>query len=282
MRCPREQQEKNHAMFFFTYFLRLVCYCWFSFYLYTKKFMLVQYNPHISVDCVIFGFDQDELKILLIRPNGPEKDPFQDKMKLPGSLIIRFEELNQSAHRVLEELTGLKDIFLKQFGVFDKPDRLADKNDLEWLKKQSHLEIKRVITIAYYSLIQLDQSRKTTLSKEHQATWYSLDQLPSLMFDHHLILQEALKNLQNEISTEPLAFELLPGKFTLNQLQNLYEAILGIKIDNRNFRKKINRLKYIEALNEWQSGVPHKPAQFFTYNEKEFSKFKKKNALIII
>ncbi|MBN1599741.1 MAG: hypothetical protein JW894_15705 [Bacteroidales bacterium] len=245
--------------------------------------MKTRFNPHISVDCVVFGFDLNELKILLINRDSVEDvKPDKNKIKLPGSLIIRFEELHQSAHRVLQKYTGLDNIYLKQFGIFDSPGRLSDEEDVTWLKNQTNVEIQRVITVAYYSLIRLDDSKTTKLSESFNAKWYSATEVPDLMFDHNKILEEGIKTLRNELISQPIGFNLLPEKFTLNQLQQLYEVVLGVKMDNRNFRKRAISLKYIEPLNEWQKGLSNKPAKLHSFNRDEYEKFINKNTLFII
>jgi 8-oxo-dGTP diphosphatase len=229
-------------------------------------------NPHISVDCVIFGFDSNKLKVLLINRDLMDSvTKKSNKLKLPGDLIIKREILNESAKRILKEYTGLENIYLKQFGVFDEPDRLRPEDDLNWLRDTSGLtDIDRVVTIAYYSLIKLNMSRRTKLSIEYDAKWYPAENIPALIFDHNKILNSGLFTLQKEFLTEPLCFELLPVKFTLNQLQKIYEVILGFKLDNRNFRKKINKLEYIIPLNEKQTGVTHKPARLYIFDKDKF------------
>lgn len=228
------------------------------------------FNPHISVDIVVFGFEDNEgLKVLLIdRDNNENKR--SNKQKLPGSLIIIHERLHDSAKRVLQELTGIKDIYLKQFAVFDNPQRLKDGEDLNWLQEMSGTRIERVVTIAYYSLVKLHHYSETALSKAYNARWYNLDSIPDLIFDHNEIINEGLSALRKEFLTEPLCFKLLPGKFTINQLQLISESILGFKIDNRNFRKRINRLEYIVPLNEHQTGVAHKPARYYIFDHQKF------------
>lgn len=244
---------------------------------------MTQFTPDISIDCVVFGFDLNELKVLLInRDSIHEKNINPRKFKIPGSLIMHNESLMHSAQRVLLELTGLKDIFLKQFGVFDDPHRLSEKEDVAWLSNLTNTQIQRVVTVAYYSLIKLDQSKPTSLSNEFNARWYRIDEIPELIFDHNKIVNEALATLRNEFVSQPLGFELLPEKFTLNQLQQLYEDVLNVKIDNRNFRKKVAMLKYIEPLNEKQTGVSHKPAKFYKFNREEYNHFIQNNNLFII
>lgn len=228
-------------------------------------------NPHISVDCVIFGFEHNKLKVLLINRDLKDSTGRSNKLKLPGDFIIKREVLNDSAKRILKEYTGLENIYLRQFGVFDNPDRLSPEEDLKWLRDTSDLlDIDRVVTIAFYSLIKLNMSRKTELSIVYDAKWYPVENIPDLIFDHNKILNSGLLTLQKEFLTDPLCFELLPVKFTLNQLQKIYEVILGFKLDNRNFRKKINKLEYIIPLNEKQTGVTHKPARLYIFDKEKF------------
>ncbi|NJM14695.1 MAG: NUDIX hydrolase [Bacteroidales bacterium] len=231
-------------------------------------------NPYISVDCVVFGFEEGQLKVLLINRDAEEKN--KDIFKLPGALIKFNEELAHSASRTLSELTGLNNIYLKQFGVFDNPKRLQVTDDLKWLHLSTGVEVNRVVTIAYYSLIKIDESKTTELSHAFNAQWFVIDVLPRLVFDHASIIAAGLQALGKELLTEPLAYELLPKKFTLNQLQQVYEAILRISIDNRNFRKKTIKLGYVQRLNEKQSGVAHKPAQLYTFNKQLFEEYKQK------
>jgi 8-oxo-dGTP diphosphatase len=242
-----------------------------------------QLNPHVSVDCVIFGFDSHQLKVLLV-----ERDRLKDEddaitsslLKLPGNLISDTEDLNYAANRTLTELTGLSNIFLKQFAVFGNPDRLTNANDLAWLRKSSELPVDRVITIAYYSLVKINETNPTD-SLSDKSSWLSVNNLPKLIFDHNLILEKALEALRTELRTEPIGFELLPKKFTLRQLQNLYEVILGNKLDNRNFRKKVVKLPYLIALPEKEMGVNHKPAQLYKFDKKIFIKNRKDVGFVI-
>jgi len=228
-------------------------------------------NPHISIDCVIFGFDDDTLKVLLIER---EKIPYSHlgghKLKLPGNLISENEDLDTSAVRTLKELTGLDNIFLKQYAVFGAPDRLTPKEDLEWLRKTSGLKVDRAVTIAYYSLIKISESTIT-----EKTIWRPVSNLPALIFDHNLIIHAALDNLHHEFRSNPLCFELLPKKFTLRQMQNIYECVLSQKLDNRNFRKKIRPLDFLIPLPEKEKNVNHKPAQLYRFDKKLYEKNKK-------
>lgn len=244
---------------------------------------MVSLNPHISVDCVIFGFDTQELKILLVDRNmlpGEESKIPSGLMKLPGNLIDQNEDLDQSAYRVLKELTGLEKIYLKQFAVFGSPTRLNNQNDLHWLQSTSGMSIERVVTIAYYSLVKIDESSPESHLSQN-AKWMPVKQLPNLIFDHKEIILKALDTLRKEMRTEPVGFELLPKKFTFRQLQNLYEVILGTELDNRNFRKRISKLEYLIPLNEKEVGVNHKPAQFYKFDKKIYKKNQKDLGFVI-
>jgi 8-oxo-dGTP diphosphatase len=228
-------------------------------------------NPHVSVDCVVFGFHTGCLKVLLIeREKVPKSHLKGHKLKLPGNLISETEDLDISANRTLKELTGLDNIFLKQFGVFGCPGRLSPPQDLTWLRKTSGLMVDRVVTIAYYSLIEIFESAIT-----EKTIWHPVDQLPELIFDHNQIINKALDALRSEIRTEPLCFELLPKKFTISQMQDLYEAILGERMDSRNFRKKIRPMEFLIPLPEKEKEVNHKPAQLFRFDRKLYEKHRK-------
>ena len=229
-------------------------------------------NPHISVDCVVFGFDFRQLSVLLVKRQGVEGDAEPGKMKLPGSPITDAEDLNHSAYRILRELTGLERIFLKQFAVFSSPERLQPPSDLDWLRQMSGINVERMVTVAYYSLIKINGSH---LPLSENAQWVNVEEIPQLTFDHNEIIQRAIEQLRHEMLTEPVGFELLPKKFTVTQLQTLHEVLLGQKIDNRNFRKRILKLKYIVPLNEREKGVGHKPAQLYRFDKKLYKQYKR-------
>lgn len=234
-----------------------------------------QLNPNVSVDCAVFGFDGEKLKILLIDRGSQIKDGSNDLLyALPGNLIRNDEKLIEAANRVLNELTGLHDIFLEQFGSFGDPNRLTKAADLEWLKSIRAEPDARVITVAYYSLIRSDQFELHASGFAKDAIWHDIEKLPKLGFDHKEIIEAALKELKFKSKYQPLGFELLPEKFTLGQLQKLYEAILGTELDKRNFRRKILKMSFLVPLEEKQIGVPHKPARFFTFDKEKYSNYK--------
>ncbi len=237
--------------------------------------MVRSINPHISVDCVIFGFSTSQLKILLIHRdyNNEKGDPVQDH-KLPGDFITTREDLDLAAARTLKELTGLQDIFLEPFAVFGKPDRIHNSADLKWFKETTGTEIQRVVTSAYFALINITES-DSEYALKNNASWIDVNQIPKLAFDHSEIVEKGLRHLQNALRNEPIGFELLPEKFTIRKLQTLYEVILNCKLDNRNFRKKILKTKYLVQLDEKQAGVAHKPAYYYRFDKSIYDKHRK-------
>jgi hypothetical protein len=241
--------------------------------------MANQLNPHISVDCVIFGFDFEALRILLVdRELSTSKIPAVKKdLKLPGSLVYDDEDLDTSASRVLKELTGLENIFLRQFHVFGSPARVSNKIDLDWLTYTTSLPISRVVTIAYYSLVKIDEVNSADKLAMHGAHWVALDDVDKLAFDHNEILHTGLETLRSRLRAEPIGFELLPKKFTIRQLQTLYEVISSQKLDSRNFRKKIAKLRYLIPLQEREKKVAHKPAQLYKFDKRLYYKTRKEN-----
>ena len=193
--------------------------------------MTIYYNEHskvfVSVDCIIFGFEDRKLKLLL---GKRQMDPGRGEWSLYGGFVEENESLDDAANRVLFQLTGLKDIYMKQVGAFGAIDR--DPGE-------------RVISIAYCALINVNDYDESLL-KEHQVEWVNLEDLPKLYSDHNDMVKKAITLLRRRISSEPLSFNLLPDLFTLTQLQHVYEAILSENIDKRNFRKRIKAIEYIE------------------------------------
>lgn len=227
------------------------------------------FNPNVSVDCVVFGFDVRGLKVLLIERENPDNTAGKNH-QLPGDLIHNDENLDQAAARVLKELTGLNDLYLQQFAAFGDPLRVKRENDLEWLRSIRKDPDARVVTIGYFSLIKPENFRPSANSFAKKAEWVSLTLVPELAFDHNLILNSALDALKRKMRVEPIGFELLPKKFTLRQLQSLYEAVLSNEIDKRNFRRKVQSMDFLVPLEEKQRGVSHKPAQLFQFDEQAY------------
>ena len=197
----------------------------------------------ISVDCVIFGFENKELKILLIKSDLEE---FADKWSLLGDLVKIEEDLDSAPYRVLKQRTGLDDVFLQQVGSFGAIDRHPSG---------------RVITTAYYSLINI-RNHKLKIT-DNEVHWHSLKDLRDLAFDHQQIIEACLQRLRKQIMDEPVIFNLLPEKFSLRELQDLYQAILGTKLDRRNFRKKIALKNWLDDLDEMEDDVPHRPGKLY-------------------
>lgn len=223
-------------------------------------------NPNVSVDCVVFGFHEEQLKVLIIEQKAGEKNALIQHA-LPGDLVLQNEDLDEAASRVLKELTSLEGIYLKQFHAFGHPDRVRNVKDQEWLRSFRDSPESRVITIAYYSLVKMEDYEPSAASFAGKAVWEDIHAIPQLAFDHNAILNTAYEALKEEILQKPIGFELLPEKFTLSQLQRLYEVVLDLELDKRNFRKKLKKMDQVVPLNEKQTGVLHKPAQLFTFRQ---------------
>jgi 8-oxo-dGTP diphosphatase len=213
----------------------------------------------ISVDCVIFGFDKNELKVLLIKSDLEE---FKDHWSLLGDLVRPDENLDSASYRVLKDRTGLDDVYLEQVYTFGEVNRHPAG---------------RVITTAYYSLINIkDHQPKLSDNELH---WHPVNEITTLAFDHKTILDICLERLQSKIEEHPIVFNLLPEKFSLRELQNLYESILGVKMDRRNFRKKFFLMNWLEDVNELEQDVPHRPGKLYRFNSSKFSSGKSKKAV---
>ena len=228
-------------------------------------------NNHISVDCVVLGFDGERMSVLLIKRVGEEDGQVFHDMKLPGSLIYKDENLDEAASRVLEELTGLKKIPLLQFKAFGSKDRTKDPKDVHWLERAEKLKIDRIVTVAYVALIRID--RVLADLRGFEACWVPLDEVPVLAFDHNIIVREAEKYVSMYIVRDPQCmFKLLPRKFTIPQLRKVYQFVTGNEIDARNFYKKLAVMPYVVPLVEKEKGVAHRAARFYRFDSKIFKK----------
>jgi len=212
----------------------------------------------LTVDCVVFGYDEGELKVLLIE-RGLE--PFKGRWALPGGFVRVEETLDEAARRELVEETGLKDVFLEQLYTFGAVDR--DPRE-------------RVVSVTHYALVKLSDHRAKAATDAANAQWFPASRLPKLAFDHADILGTALTRLQGKVRYQPIGFELLPQKFTLSQLQHLYEAVLETKLDKRNFRKKVLSFGLLVPLEETQMVGRHRPAQLFRFDQKRYEQLRKK------
>lgn len=218
----------------------------------------------LSVDCVIFGYEDNMLKVLVRKEFIPMGDSVIEEYKLPGNHVLRNETIDDTARRILKEQTGLENIYAKQFYVFSDPDRLHRRpQDYEWVKPR--LLDERVLTVGFYSLVNLNDVDNSTLIDE--ARWMNVNEVTELMFDHNEIFCSALLKLRYDLIHEPLIFELLPEKFTLTQMQKVYESIFDTIYDKRNYRRKINKMPYLIPLDEVQSGVSHKPARLYRFDK---------------
>ena len=216
-------------------------------------------KPALTVDCVVFGYDDEqELKVMLIQRDIP---PFQGEWALPGGFVHLDESLEAAAIRELKEETGIEDVFLEQLYTFGDVER----------DPREH-----VVTVAYYALINLREQTIKATADARDAAWFSVSTIPKLAFDHQKIFQVALNRLKAKVRYEPIGFELLPKKFTLSQLQKLYENILGQPLDKRNFRRKILKMGLLIPLEEMQTAVSHRAARFYKFDEQKYLELKQK------
>ena len=213
-------------------------------------------HPAVTTDCVIFGFDGERLQVLLIE-RGIE--PYKGRWAFPGGFLKMDETAEAGARRELKEETGLEGAYMEQFHTFSAPER--DPRE-------------RVITIAYYALVKIQEVKGG--DDAASARWFPLDDIPSLAFDHDYILRMATQRLREQIHFQPIGFELLPEKFTIKELQLLYEAILGINFDRRNFSKKMMHLEILTDLEETVWPTPKREAKLYKFNAEKYEELKRK------
>lgn len=211
----------------------------------------------LTADCVVFGLDETELKVLLIER---DLEPFAGKWALPGGFVRVDETIEQAARRELLEETGLDKIYLEQLYTFGDLNR--DPRE-------------RVVTVAWYALVRLSEHRVQSATDARNADWFGLHDLPALAFDHDRIVETAYERLQSKIRYQPIGFELLPRKFTLSQLQSLYEIILDRSLDKRNFRKKILSMDILKELDEVEKDVSHRAARLYKFNKHRYQQMLK-------
>lgn len=212
-------------------------------------------NPkfYVAVDCVIFGFEDKELKVLLLKRNF---EPCKGQWSLMGGFTQEQESVDDAAKRVLQELTGLQDVFMEQVGTFGEVNREPSA---------------RVISVAYYALINVNSYDKELVEK-HNAHWADLHELPELIFDHKQMIEHAIDIMQRKASRHPLGFNLLPELFTLTQLQSLYEAIYDTEMDKRNFRKRVNMMDFIEKTDKIDKLTSKRGAALYRFNQGAYEK----------
>src|SRR5207253_4888637 len=215
-------------------------------------------RPALTVDAVVFGLDDEDLKVLLVRR---DLEPFKGKWALPGGFVRVGEILEDAVRRELREETGVAEVFLEQlytFGAIDRDPR------------------ERVVTVAYYALVKLSDHRIHAATDACDAAWFAVSEAQSLAFDHERILAAALERLKNKVRYQPIGFELLPPQFTLSQLQRLYETILETPLDKRNFRKKILGMNFLVALDEVEKDVAHRAARLYRFDRKKYQQLQKR------
>ena len=215
-------------------------------------------RPALTVDCVVFGFDEGDLKVLLIRR---DLDPYRGKWALPGGFVRIDETLDEAARRELQEETGIDRLYLEQLYSFG--DLRRDPRE-------------RVVSIAYYALVKLDDHRIRAATDAAEAAWFGVSDLPTLAFDHRNIVDTALARLKGKVRYQPIGFELLPAKFALSELQHLYEAILETPLDKRNFRKKILGTELLRETDEIQQDVAHRAARLYKFDDRKYRQLVKR------
>jgi 8-oxo-dGTP diphosphatase len=215
-------------------------------------------RPAVTVDCVVFGLNQGELKILLIKRNSP---PFENCWALPGGFVDALETLDAAARRELEEETGLRDVFLEQLFTFGDPGR----------DPRGH-----TVSVGYYALVRQDRHTPQAATDASEAKWFPANGLPHLAFDHDKIIQTAVARLQGKVRYQPIGFELLARKFTLTELQCVYEAVLERPLDKRNFRKKILAMDVLIETQEKQEGVAHRAPQLYRFDAAKYRKLERR------
>ena len=215
-------------------------------------------RPALTVDAVVFGLDDEDLKVLLIR-RGLE--PFQDRWALPGGFVRVGESLEGAVRRELQEETGVVQVFLEQLYTFGAVGRDPRK---------------RVVTVAYFALVRLSDHRIKAATDACDAAWFSVSEARGLAFDHDGIVVAAHERLKSKVRYQPIGFELLPPQFTLSQLQRLYETVLETSLDKRNFRKKILGMDFLVPLDEVQKDVAHRAARLYRFDRKKYLQLQKR------
>ena len=216
------------------------------------------FRSAFSVDSVVFGFDEGDLKVLLIYRGA---DPYKGTWALPGDLVRMDEDLDESARRILKDLTGLSNVYMEQVHTFGRVDRHP---------------MGRVITVSYYSLVKISDYKINPSSWAKDAKWHSLSKIPKLPFDHNEILEFAKTKLKEKVRQQPIGFELLPEEFSLTEIQHLYEAVLETEMDKRNFRKKLMATDLLVDSGISQNAVAHRPAKLFRFDKKKYKSLAKK------
>ncbi|MDR0844429.1 MAG: NUDIX hydrolase [Tannerella sp.] len=229
-------------------------------------------HTYVSVDCVVFGFENNQFSILLVQL---DKEKIGNKnLKLPGGLIYDHEDVDMAALRILYELTGIKRMTMRQFRCFSSPDRASHPDDIHWMDRAYQPNIDRLITVSYLSLCKIDKKLKN-VSRFKSTKWCRLNELPAMPFDHNQIVDASFLEIRRWVEHDPaMMFELLPQKFTFSQFHALYEAVYNRKIDPRNFYKKVKNMAYVVPLEEKQTQVAHRAAGYYKFDKVTYNKWK--------
>ena len=205
--------------------------------------------PDVSIDCLVFGLDEGRLNVLLAKHRDGIR---QGQWALPGGHIGKLEDLDDAASRILQEVTGAQNLFLEQLRAFGRADRFPNG---------------RVITVAYYALVKQEEYEVAAGGPASDVKWWDIHDVPELVYDHSDIFSQGLQSLRHKVRHEPIGFNLLPEKFTLLQLQELYESILDVKLDKPNFRRKMMNMKLLVDCHEKQQNVAHRAAALYRFDE---------------
>ncbi len=245
-----------------------------------KKYSLIEqlnpeydlFLPSISVDCVIFGFHANQLKVLLLKPEHNKK------WALPGGFVYKDENVDDAATRILQHRTQLKDIFLKQFHLFGSTRRTRQKHAKKLLEDsgirdvENHWILQRFVSIGYYALVEYAKVNPKHDEISTECCWNDLDKLPELIIDHKEIIEKALRTLQLDLNYEPIGYNLLPTEFTMKDLQSIYETILEKKLDRSNFQRKILSYGILTKKEKQYSGGAHKAPFLYSFNKVKYYK----------
>lgn len=242
---------------------------------YSTADVLVQANDtfldSVSVDCVVLAFHQGELKVLL------NKFKISDKWMLPGGFVYMDEHVDDAADRLIKDRVGLDNIYLKQFHLFGNCDRTRKEESLKMLNswgispEAGHWFLKRFVSMGYYALVEYDKVTISTNKDEEDVAWFPLENLPPLYADHSAIVEKAIKTIRIQVGIIPIGYKLLPEKFTMPELRLIYEAILGIELDRRNFQRKMLSVGLIKRLEEKRKNGAHKAPYLYSFNEEKYT-----------
>lgn len=226
---------------------------------------ILNFDPHVSVDCVILGFDGESLQVLLSRRGSEAPEEQESNLKLPGRLLHTDEDLDDAALSIISSVTGRRQPMFQQFRAYGSLTRTQNPKDVYWLENAIKQKIKRIVTISYLALMRINH-RTTHLADGIDTDWYPVQELPQLAFDHNQIIQDTLQELYRLAGQQPqLFFEMMPPKFTAAQLRRLHEQISGRPIDVRNFAKLVMNKPYIIPLDEFEQNVSHRAARYYRF-----------------